>query len=301
MVIIVEKYGQLGNRLFSFSHLIANSIAYNYKLYNLSFEDYANYFEYTKGDILISYNTNKNEIRNKNYYTYIILRKIIYYIVSKFVNLLKKINFNSSFIHEIIDDKTVNFNYTNYDLPRKANKKIIFICNQFYFRDYTSFWKYQLSIKNFLIPSKNKFEICKDKISKFKNISSTIVGVHFRGGDFRTWMDGRYFIDFSRYLETITTINKNFKEKPLFIIFSNEKVDINLENVIFADGDLIEDIYCLSMCDYIIGGYSSYAYWASFYGNVPFLCLNIEANKEKKDYQLNDFILMTDPAFGNFP
>jgi hypothetical protein len=300
MVIVVEKYGQLGNRLFSFSHLIANSLEHNYKLYNPSFEDYANYFEYTRGDVFINYKKNKKS-KNKKYHIHKILRRFIFYILFKFVNILKKINYNSSFLHEIIDDKTVDFSFKNIDFQKKAHKKIIFICNQFYFRDYPAFWKYQKNIKGFLTPSKNKYDFCIDKISKFKNISSTIIGVHFRGGDFRTWMEGRYFIDFSRYLEIITAVSKNFNEKPLFIIFSNEKVDINLENVKFAEGDLIEDIFCLSMCDYIIGGYSSYAYWASFYGNVPFLCLNIEANKERRDYQLKDFILMTDPAFGNFP
>lgn len=44
MVILGYKTGQLGNRLFHYSHWLANSWEYGYRLYNPSFDEYGKYF-----------------------------------------------------------------------------------------------------------------------------------------------------------------------------------------------------------------------------------------------------------------
>jgi len=302
LVIIVEKYGQLGNRLFSYSHLIANSIEYKYKLYNPSFEDYACYFQNTENQIFLKFNLNpKNKSKYKILILKSILRKINYTFLSFLVKFLKKINFIKSLFHEIIDDKTTNYSFKKEDFVLKANKKIIFICNQYYFRDFHSFWKYENDIKCYFQPAFSKLDSCKQKIRNYRKINNNIIGVHFRAGDYRTWLGGEYFIELSDYIEIIKKVNKIFNKKPLFIIFSNEKVSIDSDNIIFANGDLIEDLYCLSMCDYIIGGYSSFVYWASFFGKVPLLSMHLNSNLKKSIFSIDDFILLSNEIHGNFP
>jgi len=44
LVILGYKTGQLGNRLFHYSHWLANLWEYGYRLYNPSFDEYGKYF-----------------------------------------------------------------------------------------------------------------------------------------------------------------------------------------------------------------------------------------------------------------
>src|SRR4051812_8082591 len=44
MVILVKRFGQLGNRLFLFAHLVANAAEYGYAVANPSFASYARFF-----------------------------------------------------------------------------------------------------------------------------------------------------------------------------------------------------------------------------------------------------------------
>ena len=50
-------------------------------------------------------------------------------------------------------------------------------------------------------------------------------------------------------------------------------------------GHLIEDLYCLAKCDYLMGPNSTYTSWASIYGNVP-LC---HLQEREQVLQLSDF------------
>ncbi len=58
--------------------------------------------------------------------------------------------------------------------------------------------------------------------------------------------------------------------------------------VTFGTGDLIEDMYALASCDYLIGPPSTFTMWASFYGKVP---LNI-IRRSDQSQQLSDFIVL---------
>jgi hypothetical protein len=59
-----------------------------------------------------------------------------------------------------------------------------------------------------------------------------------------------------------------------FLICSDENYHAETEvfaglPVYFGTGHMIEDLYSLAQCDYLIGPPSTYSMWASFYGRVP--------------------------------
>jgi len=54
---------------------------------------------------------------------------------------------------------------------------------------------------------------------------------------------------------------------------------------VFADEDLITDMYSLAKADYIIGPPSTFTMWASFYGSVPLLVID----NRKENILLSDF------------
>jgi hypothetical protein len=58
-----------------------------------------------------------------------------------------------------------------------------------------------------------------------------------------------------------------------FLICSDERIELKnfdgLNVFQIKDAILIDDLYALSECDYIIGPPSTFSEWASFYGSVP--------------------------------
>lgn len=134
-------------------------------------------------------------------------------------------------------------------------------------------------------------------IGEIKQISDIVVGVHIRRGDYATWNDGRFFYELEDYHQFMLRIKDLYKDlRVSFFISSNE--DFTLD--IFKDCDCrrfgkepsgaILDLYTLSLCDCIIGPFSSYSRWASFIGEIPLCFL------ETKDQEFTEdsFSVITD-------
>ena len=300
MVIIIKKYGQLGNRLFPFAHFIAHSSRYQYKIYNLSFEDYAEFFSGIENVYFVGF-PKKSKIDVPKVFSKEI-RKLIFVLVEVFVDQCVRFKFLESRFHQIIPYTTEYYHpsINNFNAIVKK-KKIVFICNQFYFRDYETLWMYKHEINDFLKINSIHANTCQKLISQVKNGADIIIGVHIRGKDFRTWMDGKYFFDIDVYIEAMKKSEALFSEKVSFLLCSDEnRENINFEemNVHFCTGHIVEDMYCLSMCNYLIGGYSSYLYWASFYGDVPLFSV-LDKDIFQYSLSLNDF--KTIQEYGTFP
>ena len=71
----------------------------------------------------------------------------------------------------------------------------------------------------------------------------------------------------------MNSVVKLFNRKKIkFFIGSNIPQNQGLFynfNCGFGSGHLIEDMYALAECDYVVGPPSSYSMWASFYGDKP--------------------------------
>lgn len=141
-----------------------------------------------------------------------------------------------------------------------------------------------------------------DKAERFINTirqdADIIVGVHIRHGDYKNFLSGRYYYSLKEYHHFMLKINNLYPgKKVFFFISSNETFSINFftgcncfrfENE--PSGDIL-DLYTLSLCDRIIGPWSTYSRWASFIGEVPLCCIK-EKNQvitEKSFCKITDF------------
>lgn len=133
-------------------------------------------------------------------------------------------------------------------------------------------------------------------IKELRKNSDIIVGVHIRRGDYATWNDGKFFYSLEQYHQFMLRIKETHKDKRVsFFISSNE----NFSTDIFKDctcmrfdkepSGAILDLYTLSICDLIIGPFSSYSRWASFIGEVP-LCFIETKEQEFKDKNFSKII-----------
>lgn len=115
-------------------------------------------------------------------------------------------------------------------------------------------------------------------ISEIRKNADLIVGIHIRHGDYKTFYDGRYYYTLEEYHQFMLQIKAIHSDKRVaFFISSNEQFDVDIFESCCCyrfgkepSGDIL-DLYTLSLCDRILGPWSTYSRWASFIGEVP-LC-----------------------------
>ena len=152
-------------------------------------------------------------------------------------------------------------------------------------------------LQNIFRPKDEIMNKARTMISELKQSANFVVGVHIRRGDYATWNNGQFYYELEDYHQFMYRIQQLYSDKHIaFFISSNENFSLD----IFRGCDCrrfdkepsgaILDLYTLSLCDCIIGPFSSYSRWASFIGNVPLCFL------ETKDQKFNEksFSVITD-------
>ena len=107
-----------------------------------------------------------------------------------------------------------------------------------------------------------------------RSISDIVVGLHIRRGDYKEWMNGKFYFSDQEYLECCKRILRMFPHRK--VIFFIASTDV-ISNTAFSEIEYFQipnatgpiDLYALSKCDYIFGPPSTFSNWAAFYGNRP--------------------------------
>jgi len=140
----------------------------------------------------------------------------------------------------------------------------------------------------------DKAEVMMRNIRKMADV---VVGIHIRHGDYKTFFNGRFYYtleEFHLFMLQIQALHSD--KKVAFFISSNESFSLDIFEGCLCyrfgkepSGDIL-DLYSLSLCDRILGPWSTYSRWASFMGEVPLCFL------KEKDQQLTleDFSVVTD-------
>ena len=138
-------------------------------------------------------------------------------------------------------------------------------------------------------PREKIMEKAKQMMNEIRQNADFVVGVHIRHGDYKTWRDGRYYYTLEEFHQFMLQIQQLYKDKKVaFFISSNEPFATDFFEGCKCyrfgkepSGDIL-DLYTLSLCDRILGPWSTYSRWASFIGEVPLCFL------EKKDQQFTE-------------
>ena len=146
-------------------------------------------------------------------------------------------------------------------------------------------------------PREEIMERASNMIADIRREADMIVGVHIRHGDYKTFFNGRYYYTLEEFHQFMLRIQALYNDRRVaFFISSNESFDVSIFKGCRCyrfgkepSGDIL-DLYTLSLCDRILGPWSTYSRWASFIGEVP-LCFI-----ESKDQQFTDdsFSVVTD-------
>lgn len=134
-------------------------------------------------------------------------------------------------------------------------------------------------------------------IAEIRKEADIIVGVHIRHGDYKTFYNGRFYYTLEEYHHFMQQIQDIYKDKRVaFFISSNEAFSVDLFEGCNCyrfgkepSGDIL-DLYTLSLCDRIVGPWSTYSRWASFIGKVPLCCLK----RREQSITHDDFSIIND-------
>lgn len=254
MKIVVSNGGQLCNRIWSYIFLIAHSLHSKENIFITDFRDYGKLFPNLSKFNLIHF--------VKSRFSIFALKKLSYLLSDKF---------NSwSFITNMLTIKR----YNGWD-----------------YRSETQFiQEYKKEIKLIFTPHDEVINKCKLLIDPMKN-ENVVVGVHIRRRDYIGFMKGSYYYEISEYRNFMIEILdefKNYNSKPLkFLLCSDETItDREFEGIdcfSITNTTPIEDLFGLSLCDFIIAPPSTFSMWASFFGDVPIFIISNRSTRISKD------------------
>ena len=288
MIVIADKPGQLGNMLLLFSHFIGRAIESGFTVSNLAFDDYAKCFPTTKADLLCRFPAKKSRLPGNPF-----LRRLLYRASNFSVRALSRLGGNLGFVRAItLYDWESQFPLDSPEFLKMVRSGRVIFVRGWGFRDAESLRKHSDEVRDFFRPPEINQRHIDELISRARQDSDVLVGVHIRHGIIHFDNTRKYFYSTKRYAEMMGELVALFpRQRVSFLICSDwpqDPVMFSGLKVTFGTGDLIEDMYAFSRCDYLIGAPSTFTMWASYYGKVP---LNIIRRPDQRQTMV-DFVIL---------
>jgi len=260
LIIVCDQYGRLGNRLHLFAQLIKFANKNNLAVWMPSFYDYWHFFP----------NLDQRPTYNCTFYpfTNFISAENIFFTFNFIFKRVNKFKSNRFFC-------SLSFHYISNGNPwqiiKESNSLITFF-GGFVFHEFMLNCDSILTdIKDIFRPAyKYDYDIHKP-IMNLRSRNDLVCGVLVRQTDYRSWNDGKYFYTSKQYSIFLDNLKCSFKNRKIgFFIATDEAQDEKLYgdlDCIIRVGYPLENLYTLSLCDFLIGPPSSYIGWSAFISN----------------------------------
>lgn len=278
MIIFSHKAGQLGNRLFQFGHLIGYSCSTGIPVMNMSFDEYAPYFQGTNADAFCRFPARESAA------FMVPMRSVLFTINRVLFRVLKAVPAQRFLGYRITVADLPDYQFTDsryFDLPGlKSPEGWHFLFGRF-FRDYKNFERFQDVVRAYFTPVSGIRNDVDAFLRPLRQPGVVLVGVHMRKGDYKSFAGGKYYFSSEQYLAKMREVQSALKgQKVQFVVCSDERVnteEFNGVDLVPGPGHLVKDLYVLAGCDLIMGPPSTFSRWASFYGQKP-LCTLSDVN-----------------------
>jgi hypothetical protein len=261
VIVIVDRIGQLGNRLFHFGHFIAFAAAHDVHVANPAFDDFASDFPAFRGDLLCRFPTVRRSLVPVTKRT----RALTFSAFDRLARARRRpvpiVRLNPG---EVCDLSSPEFR-------RQAESRLLLVSG-WQFRDAQSFQAHADLLRKLFTPL-DRYRRRAEQVVSHARRGDVLVGVHIRHRDYETYAGGRHFHSVDAYARLMQRIERAGEGRDIrFLVCSDDPANpatLANERVTPGPGHLIEDICALAKCDYIVGPPSTYSAWASFYGQVP--------------------------------
>jgi hypothetical protein len=286
MVVVASKYGQLGNRLFLFGHLIAAAAEHGFRVWNPAFGEYADLFASTAGDPLCRYPSARRRLGRGSG----VVRRALYHATNRTASGSLALGLSGRG-HRVVRVPAGE----EFDLGTPwfvdAARRMPVLIQGWLFRDERSFAKHADLVRSQFGPIEVHGRRVESLLAGVRTPDRLLVGVHVRRGDYRRYEGGRFLYDDAAYRRLLVATQAIMPAQEIrFLVCSDEPIDAAAFaglDVARGTGHLLEDMYALAGCDYLIGPPSTYTAWASFYGRVPlFVARQSEVQPQPEDFSV---------------
>lgn len=284
-IIISKCSGQFGNQLWMFANVLVFAFEHDCEVHAPSFFKYAPLFQYWDKSKKVTVPAINGE--EKDYSTY---RKLIYKI-NRFhfltnsdlninlepVALISKIRLRGKFVpkENLKTYSRCYFDREEYQwlVQKILSRKRVMFQGFMFCSGIEQMKKHQAALQEIFKP-------CNSVLQKMAWLREQrpgdgfLVGVHMRRGDYRRYRGGKYFYEHEIYKKFMHHVISLFPDsKVVFFLCSDEVINEpdfeEFEIILNRNGNAVEDMYLLSVCQYITGPPSTFSKWSSYYGNVP--------------------------------
>lgn len=285
MIVILSRFGQLGNRMMLFSKFITLALEEDLEIMNPAFVEYADLFEFFTQNRLGAIPAGnvfwgKTPARASFVHE---LMKIAAFVV-------ERLPFLRAHYGVLRAGSGKKFNLAAPDFVKMSRSKTMFFLEGWPRLQVSYKAKYADQLRTYFRPHRKHQERIDSVVNQARKLGDVLVGIHIRHGDYRTWEDGKYFFPAEEYARVTEGLAELFPGMQVaFLIVSDEQQSAKVfegQSFLFGDGNAIEDMYSLAACDYIVGPPSTFSGWASFYGRTPRYILK----NSKGPISLEDFI-----------
>ncbi|MDB4676889.1 hypothetical protein OAF09_01535 [bacterium] len=282
MIVIAKKFGQLGNRLFLYGHLIAAAEEYGVPLVNPCFSDYADLFPATKGDIWCQYPRGESISGEPSQFTREATARITS-LTARGLGILGGSNRKVEVVRLAGSRQSCDLGSDEFASLVWSKHVLV---QGWLFRSERLFKKHREKILEHFAISEQHQRIVDSTLTSIREGADVVVGIHLRQGDYANFMNGKYFFSTSQYAELMHEIARQLSPKRVrFLVCGNgtfDETDFPGLSVCCGAGGVIEDLYSFAGVDLLVGPPSTFTGWASFYGNVPLY--SIDSMEESPDF-----------------
>lgn len=287
MLIVSDKSGQMANRMFLFAHLIAFAFEHNLTVSNPTFDEYGAYYEGTRRDIFSRFPAQKSWLAPTA-----ARRRYVYKVIDNLTR--RRLKFRvplPKFTATLCLDLMEFCEMTSPKFQNALQSHPLLFLRGWHFIDLALFEKHADQIRRFFQPVAPHAENVETLIQSCRADTDVLIGVHIRRGDYKNFMEGRYYFEHHVYATLMHRTKALFPERKVrFLICSNEPVPTEVFQGLdyrLGNNHLVEDMYSLARCDYLLGPASTYTMWASFYGQVPLY----QVYEPEKDFARDAFTI----------
>ncbi len=163
----------------------------------------------------------------------------------------------------------------------RARGRAALVLKGWQFRASASFERHRDAILAALALREDLAAVGRALVARLRAESDVVIGIHMRHGDYRHFLDGRFFFDADRYARWMHELREQFPGRDVaFVVSTNAPQPREVFEglpVTLAPGDAIEDLAALGDCDYLLAPPSTFSAWASFMGARPLRVMRLAA------------------------
>ena len=261
--IICDSENQLCNRFFSYLDSISWAIRYNKHVFILFWNENIKYFDILRNNEYVSFP-----------FYFVEKRKWMKALFCRTIDS----RFANKFYHSSLGSK-LGF-YLGWSMRNRCENLLT---------DKTE-------LRRIFMPNSDIQHKVDSLFGEYRVGTTLIVGVHIRRGDYKSFMNGRFYYDDTVYEQRMEEVIRLCKDKNVrFYLASNENIPEILtqkfEAFSIPKANTAEDLYALSKCDLLLGPPSTFTQWVSYLNDIPLFYIY---DKDVKIVSLDSFVSIKD-------